>query len=174
MFRGLQGILCFLPCFYGFQRGAPEAYSGSTLAKDKAASHRQYEEYGKAKPIQQRRILVKEDAMARCCKRQGGEPQAVRGVRQGEANAVFWQRKTLWLDVAKDKVVSRRQTMQYGKARPTRQRRILVKENAIPLRRCPEYGGWRVGVLPHWLFPDRGRYHVGLIWIASDHCVERF
>ena len=62
------------------------------------------------------------------------------------ANAVFWQRKPLWLDVAKDKVVSRRQTMQYGKAKPTRQRRILVKENAIPLRRCPEYAGWRAGV----------------------------
>ena len=47
------------------------------------------------------------------------------------ANAVFWQRKPLWLDVAKDKVVSRRQTMQYGKARSTQQRRILTKEGAI-------------------------------------------
>ena len=171
---GFRAFYVFCPVFLSFWGRSESTNSGLILPKDKAASHRQYEEYGKAKPIQQRRILVKEDAMARCCKRQGGEPQAVRGVRQGEANAVFWQRKTLWLDVAKDKVVSRRQTMQYGKARPTRQRRILVKENAIPLRRCPEYGGWRVGVLPHWLFPDRGRYHVGLIWIASDHCVERF
>ena len=38
-------------------------------------------------------------------KRQGGEPQAVRAVRQGEANVVFWQRKPLWLDFAKDKAV---------------------------------------------------------------------
>ena len=73
----------------------------------------------------------------------------------------------------KDKAASRRQYEEYDKAKPTQQRRILVKENAIPLRRCPEYAGWRVGVLPHWLFPDRGRYHVGLIWIASDHWVER-
>ena len=114
MFRGLPGILCFLPYFYGIQRGLRKLKERLDFAQ-----------------------------------RQGGEPQAVRGVRQGEANAVFWQRKTLWLDVAKDKVVSRRQTMQYGKAKPTRQRRILVKENAIPLRRCPEYAGWRAGVFPH-------------------------
>ena len=47
------------------------------------------------------------------------------------ANAVFWQRKPLSLDVAKDKTVSRRQTTQYGKARSTQQRRILTKEGAI-------------------------------------------
>ena len=35
------------------------------------------------------------------------------------------------LDVAKDKAVSRRQTIQYGKARPTQQRRIFTKEDAI-------------------------------------------
>ena len=29
-------------------------------------------------------------------KRQGGEPQTVRLVRQGEANAVFWRRKPLF------------------------------------------------------------------------------
>ena len=35
------------------------------------------------------------------------------------------------LDVAKDKVLSRRQTTQYGKAKSTQQRRILTKEGAI-------------------------------------------
>ena len=49
--RGLQSILCFLPCFYGFQGGA-SLKSGSTLPKDKAGSRRQYGQYGKAKPTQ--------------------------------------------------------------------------------------------------------------------------
>ena len=35
------------------------------------------------------------------------------------------------LTLPKDKAVSRRQTTQYGKARPTQQRRILVKEAAV-------------------------------------------
>ena len=50
------------PLHAGFQGGALNPlYSGSTLPKDKAASRRQYEEYGKAS---QRRVLAKEAAIS--------------------------------------------------------------------------------------------------------------
>ena len=75
------------------------------------------------------------------------------------ANAVFWQRKTLWLDVAKDKAVSRRQIIQYGKARPTQQRRIFQR---VPLS------------LP--LAPARGKlvWDVQLVEDAGDDEVDEF
>ena len=75
-----------------------------------------------------RETLRKRQLRLNFAQRQGGEPQAVHISTASQANAAFLQRKPLWLDVAKDKAVSRRQTMQYGKAKPTRQRRILVKE----------------------------------------------
>ena len=47
-------------------------YSGSTLPKDKAASRRQYEQYGKAS---QGSILAKEAAISEYADFRGGRPE---------------------------------------------------------------------------------------------------
>ena len=49
------------PIHAGFRSVPRKPHSGSTLPKDKAASRRQYEQYGKAS---QRSILVKEAAIS--------------------------------------------------------------------------------------------------------------
>ena len=48
--EGFRAFYVFCPVFTEFRGGFASLKSGLTLPKDKAASRRQYEEYGKAKP----------------------------------------------------------------------------------------------------------------------------
>ena len=48
--KGFRAFYVFCPIFTDFRGVLQKLNSGSTLPKDKAASRRQYEEYGKAKP----------------------------------------------------------------------------------------------------------------------------
>ena len=56
---------------------------------------------------------------------------ALRVEAEAVARGVVKESENSGSTLPRDKAVSRRQTMQYGKARPTQQRRILAKEAVV-------------------------------------------